>query len=65
MRPFKKFLKEMNAAGAGGVFGIGGATEAGIGNADSYATGDARVPTVLGTYTRKGKLKTKIKKNKK
>jgi hypothetical protein len=61
VRPFKKFLKEMNAAGAGGVFGVGGATEAGIGNSDSYATGDTRIPKVLGVYSRRGKVKAKRK----
>lgn len=34
----------------------------GIENGDDYAEGDARVPKILGTYSRKGKVKRKKKK---
>lgn len=63
---FKKFLKEMNAAGAGGVFGVGSSGEFGgaVGNTDFYAPGDARIPKVLGTYNRNGKLKSRKKRKK-
>ena len=51
MITFKEYiLKELNAAGAGGVFGNapsmghGGA----VGNSDFYAPGDARIPVALG-----------------
>lgn len=61
---FKKFIREMNVSGAGGVFGVGGSGEYGgaVGNNDFYAPGDARIPKALGTYTRKGKLKSRKKK---
>ena len=36
--------------------------EGGIANGDDYAEGDARVPKILGTYSRKGKVKRKKKK---
>jgi len=56
----------MNVSGAGGVFGAGSSGEFGgaVGNSDFYATGDTRVPKVLGTYTRNGKLKSRKKKKK-
>jgi hypothetical protein len=44
-------IREMNVAGgAGGMFGAGGAGTFGgaVGNVDSYAPGDARVPKILG-----------------
>jgi hypothetical protein len=51
MITFKEFvLREVNAAGAGGVFGDapsmghGGA----VGNSDFYAPGDSRIPVALG-----------------
>ena len=51
MITFKDFvIKELNTAGAGGVFGNapsmghGGA----VGNSDFYAPGDARIPVALG-----------------
>lgn len=37
----------------------------GIENSDDYAEGDARVPKVLGAYTRKGKIKRKKRKKSK
>jgi hypothetical protein len=59
-------MLEMNAAGEGGVFGDGESFGHGgsFGNSDFYATGSAIVPKVLGTYTRKGKIKTKKKRKK-
>ena len=68
MVTFKKFIQEMNVSGAGGVFGAGGSFEHGgaVGNSDFYATGNTKIPKVLGTYTRDGKVKSKSrKKNKK
>lgn len=61
MLTFKQYvMKEENTAGAGGVFGSapsmghGGA----VGNTDFYASGDSRIPTVLGgKKTKKGKTK--------
>lgn len=50
MKSFKQFVLEINAAGAGGVFGDapsmghGGA----VGNTDFYAPGDTRIPSPLG-----------------
>jgi hypothetical protein len=52
---FKKYLIEINAAGAGGVFGVGQGGDS-INSGDTYAPGDARIPKVLGTYNRKGKV---------
>lgn len=50
MKPFKQYVLEINAAGAGGVFGS--ATSMGhggaVGNSDFYAPGDARLPVALG-----------------
>jgi len=49
-KTFRQFVLEMNAAGAGGVFGDapsmghGGA----VGNTDFYAPGDSRIPVALG-----------------
>ena len=66
---FKKFINEMNVSGAGEVFGIGSSMEYGgsVGNTDFHAPGDTRIPNVLGTYTRNGKIKggKKISKRKK
>lgn len=62
MRPFKKFVNETNAAGAGGVFGAAAGADASVFSSDSYAPGDTRVPKVLGMYSRKGKIKKKKKK---
>lgn len=64
MDSFLKFLKEINAAGAGGVFGVGSSADFSISSGDTYAPGDARVPKFLGAYSRKGKIKTKRKRKK-
>ena len=46
-------LKEMDTGGAG----IGGtATDMGAPTSDTYATGDARLPKVIGGMTRRGKI---------
>lgn len=45
-----------------GVYGGSDVTD-GIVNQDSYAKGDARVPSILGTFTRKGKLKKRVAKS--
>jgi len=60
MKSFKTYLKEMNVAGDGGVFGGGDSFGHGgaVGNSDFYAPGSAIVPHVLGAYSRKGKIKT-------
>ena len=52
----------MNMAGPGGVFGGFESTGGAVGNIDSYAKGDSRVPKVLGMYTRSGKLRARKKK---
>lgn len=59
MKLFKNFFKEDNAAGAGGVFG--GFESGGAFSGDFYAPGSAIIPHVLGTYSRKGKVKGKKK----
>jgi hypothetical protein len=69
MITFKKYLeiiKEDNIAGGGGVFGDGPSFGHGgaVGNSDFYASGDSRIPYVLGYFSRKGKLKSKKKKRK-
>lgn len=54
-------------AGAGGVFGDTGSMGFGgdvPGGKDFYAPGDARSVTNQGTFTRRGKIKTKKKKSK-
>jgi hypothetical protein len=58
MKTFKHFIREMNVASAGGVFGTGGSFEFGgaVGNSDFYAPGDARLPKVLGIFKRTGKV---------
>lgn len=33
-------------------------------NKDTYATGDARIPSILGGYTRRGKIKNKKRRKK-
>lgn len=50
MKSFKEFILEINAAGAGGVFGTASSMDHGgaVGNTDFYAPGDARIPTALG-----------------
>lgn len=61
-------IQEMNVAGgAGCMFGAGGNSGGNVGNIDSYAPGDARVPKVLGAggsdpyeyVNKKGKKKNK------
>jgi len=54
---FKKFFKEDNSAGDGGSFG--GFESGGAFSGDFYAPGSAIIPSVLGTYSRKGKVKGK------
>jgi len=50
MKSFKQFVLEINAAGAGGVFGNASSMDHGgaVGNTDFYAPGDTRVPSALG-----------------
>lgn len=63
---FNKIL-EQNISGPGGVFGDASSMGHGgaVGNQDFYATGDARVPKVLGkTQTRTGTTGKKKKKKK-
>ncbi len=66
MVSFKSFVNEVNAAGAGGVFGSGSANSSApaIGNSDFYAPGDARTPKILGMYSRSGKIKSRTKRKK-
>jgi hypothetical protein len=67
MKNFKAYLKEMNVAGDGGVFGGGDSFGHGgaVGNSDFYAPGTAVIPHVLGAYSRKGKVKSRRRKRKK
>jgi len=67
MKSFKSYIHEMNAAGAGGVFGTGGSFGHGgeVGNTDFYASGDSRVPHVLGIYSRNDAWRGKKKKSRK
>ena len=54
-------------AGGGGVFGDTGSMDYGgqvPGGSDFYAPGDSRNVTNMGTYTRKGKIKKRKRKNK-
>jgi hypothetical protein len=62
VKTFKSYFQEMNMAGPGGVFGGFESTGGAVGNIDSYAKGDSRVPKVLGMYTRSGKLRARKKK---
>jgi len=62
---FKKFLKEMNTAGEGGVFGSYAGPDSLVGNQDTYNPGSAIIPYGLGTYTRAGKVKKRRKRRKK
>jgi len=65
-------IHEMNiSGGAGGIFGAGGTFGGSVGNVDSYASGDARIPKVLGAggndpyeYVKKNKKNKKNKKTK-
>lgn len=68
MNSFDKLVKiimEENAAGAGGVFGNGASFGHGgdIGNSDFWNNGDARIPYVIGTFSRNGILRKKKTKN--
>lgn len=70
MITFKEYInliREDNVAGGGGVFGDGPSFDHGgaVGNSDFYAHGDARIPYVMGYFTRKGKLNKKRKKKRK
>lgn len=58
MVSFKNFVLEINAAGDGGVFGDFSSS---ITSGDFYAPGDTRLPYVLGTYSRRGKVKKRKK----
>lgn len=61
---FYKLMSETNTAGAGGSFGNASSMNHGgevPGGGDWYAPGDARVPKVLGIYSRAGKIKKKKK----
>jgi hypothetical protein len=66
-KEYTKLLREDNVAGDGGVFGSGPSFGHGgaFGNTDFYARGDARIPYVMGYFSRKGALKKKRKKSKK
>jgi hypothetical protein len=65
MKTFKQFIMEVNIASSGGVYGAGQDLGVGglVGNFDSYASGDSRIPYVIGTFRRAGIAKKK-KKNK-
>lgn len=58
-----KYILEDNASGGGGVFGGGESFGHGgdVGNSDFWNTGDARIPFVLGTFKRSGKVKRRKK----
>jgi hypothetical protein len=58
-----KYILEDNASGGGGVFGGGESFGHGgdVGNSDFWNTGDARIPFVLGTFRRNGKVKKRKK----
>lgn len=46
---FIRTISEDNVSGAGGVFGDTGSTSMFPGGGGSYADGDARIPTLLGS----------------
>jgi hypothetical protein len=58
-----KYILEDNASGGGGVFGGGESFGHGgdIGNSDFWNTGDARIPFVIGTFKRNGRVKKRKK----
>jgi len=58
-----KYILEDNTSGGGGVFGGGESFGHGgdIGNSDFWNTGDARIPFVIGTFKRSGKVKKRKK----
>lgn len=57
MKTFKQYLEDVSVGG--GAFGPAAATEHGgsVGNTDWYATGDTRLPVILGAKKTKGKKK--------
>jgi len=59
MKSFKDFVTEINAIGGAGVFGQNLGVGNLVGNSDSYATGDSRVPFLVGTFKRAGLDKVK------
>lgn len=75
MNEFNKLIQlimEDNTSGNGGVFGGGESFGYGgaVGNKDFWNAGDARIPYVMGYFTRNGRLKRKkrrknVKKRKK
>jgi hypothetical protein len=67
MKRFKDFINEINMSGVGGVFGTGGqdlGTGGLVGNFDSYASGDSRVPQLFGIFSRAGKVAKRKKRHK-
>jgi hypothetical protein len=58
-----KYILEDNASGGGGVFGGGESFGHGgdVGNSDFWNTGDARIPFVIGTFKRSGRVKKRKK----
>jgi hypothetical protein len=58
-----KYILEDNASGGGGVFGGGESFGHGgdVGNSDFWNTGDARIPFVIGTFKRNGRVKKRKK----
>lgn len=70
MSLFKKYfehvLNEDNVAGPGGAFGDTSSTGGMFpGGSDSYAPGDARIPTFLGSKSTKRRKKRKKRRSKK
>lgn len=67
MKKFKDFINEINMSGVGGVFGSGGqdlGTGGIVGNFDSYASGDSRIPQIFGMFRRPGIVAKRKKKSK-
>lgn len=63
---FEKILQEDNVAGSGGAFGDTSSTGGMFpGGSDSYAPGDARIPTFLGNKSKKRRKKRKKRRGKK
>ena len=62
---YAEILTEEMTSGGDGVFGdlVGHGND--LNNSDWYAPGDTRIPKTLGTFNRKGKVKTKKKVKKK
>lgn len=61
-KTFKQFYEDVTVSDA-----LGGSPDSSnsISGSDFYARGDARVPKLLGVYSRKGKIKTKRRKKRK